>query len=83
MNPTSKKFKSISPKKTNSILVTDGDIMYAIKSWKRLLKDTNVIQECYDRKFFKKPSEVKRLNRQLAEYNQEKVSNNEQESPFN
>ena len=72
MNPNSKKFKTISPSRLNSVLVFDGDVSYAIKAWKSLLKNNNAIQECYDRKFFKKPSEKRRLKNQFAKYIQTK-----------
>jgi ribosomal protein S21 len=71
MNPTSKKFKAISSGQTNSVVV-DNDLSYALKVWKRLLKDTNVMQECYDRKFYRKPSEIRRLRSNLAKYTQHK-----------
>lgn len=72
MNLSSKKFKSINPGSLSSIMVSDNDLPYAIKQWKRTLKDSNVIQECYDRKFYKKPSESKRLLMNTAKYNQYK-----------
>lgn len=71
MNPTSKKFKAINAGVPNSVIV-DNDLSYALKAWKHILKDSNVVQECYDRKFYKKPSEVRRLQNQLAQYNQQK-----------
>ena len=75
MNPTSKKFKSIYPKRLHGVLVNDGDVNYAIKVWKRILKDSNVMGECYDRKYHKKPSQVRREQNQIAKYNQSRSTN--------
>lgn len=71
MNPTSKKFKSINSGRPNSVNV-DGDLNYALKAWKKIVKDANIMQECYDRKFYRKPSERNRLQMQLAVYVQTK-----------
>ena len=81
MNPTSKKFKTINSGHPNSVRV-DGDLNYALKAWKKVLKDTNIMQECYDRKFYKKPSEIRRLQSRLAIYNQSKETENAQRETY-
>lgn len=63
-----KKFKGICPGSLNSVIVEDGDIGYALRQWKKNIKLSGIVQECYDRKFFKKPSTVNRVKRQIAIY---------------
>ena len=78
MNPISKKFKCVNSGRPNSVIV-DGDLAYALKVWKKLLKDSNTMQECYDRKFYRKPSERGRLKMQLAKFIQSKETQQNEE----
>lgn len=70
MNP--KKLRNTIPFKTQSVLVVDNDLGTALKVWKKMLKENNTIEECYDRKFYNKPSRTKRLQNQIAVYLQSK-----------
>ena len=74
MNLNSKKIQAIKPGHLSSICVVDYDLHYALKSWKKMLKDSNIIQECYDRKFFEKKSDKTRKQMEIARYNQYKDS---------
>ena len=77
MNPNSKKIKAINPGYLSSVCV-NNDLTYALKLWKQMLKGNsnhpagNIIQECYDRKFFEKPSLTRRKKLDTAKYNQGK-----------
>ena len=73
MNINSKKFNSIKPGALSSTVVSE-DIHSAIKNWKKQLKDSEIIQDCYDRKFYQKPSTKKRIQLEIARYKQLKES---------
>lgn len=63
-----KKIRSIRQRNISSIEVVDNDLNSAIRIWKRMLKENNTIEECYDRKFFQKPSRKKRDQFLIAQY---------------
>lgn len=67
-----KKINSIVPRRLSSVQVVDNDINFAIKSWKKILKENQTIEGLYERKFYKKPSQRKRLQKQIAVYLQTK-----------
>lgn len=70
MNP--KKIKSVIPGQLNAVQVVDNDISTAIRLWKRMLKDNKVVEDCFSRKYFEKPS-IRRRNEILsAKYIQSK-----------
>ena len=48
-----------------------GDIGFAIRFWKRALKDAGTLQELKDRKFFKKKSDKRREQMDNAKYFQQ------------
>lgn len=73
MNIKSRQFNTIIPGRPNSI-ATDGDIHFALRLWKKQLKDNLIIADCYDRKFFQTPSSVKRKKMDSAKYKQKKES---------
>lgn len=75
MNLNSKKFRAIKPGKMMSSNVGPGELNQAIQNWKNQLKSANVLQECYDRKFYVKPSVTNKLKMDNAKYKQNKVSN--------
>ena len=72
MNIKTKQFNAIITGCPNSIAVS-GDLNFALRKWKKNLKDNNIIEDQFDRKFYDKPSVVKRKQNQIAEYNQSKV----------
>jgi len=67
-----KKLKSVVPGRMNSVQVVDQDLSTALKVWKRMLKENNTIEDCYDRKFYKKPSQIRRLELNTARFLQSK-----------
>jgi ribosomal protein S21 len=71
MNIKTKQFNSIYPGSPNSITV-NNDLNYALRKWKKNLKDGNIIEDLFERKFYEKPSVTKRKQQKLAEYNQRK-----------
>lgn len=71
MNVKSKQFNSIIPGRLNAIEV-NYDIQFALRKFKKMQKDSNVIIECYDRKFFNKKSNVRRKQLEIAKYLQSK-----------
>ena len=55
-----------------------GDIGFAIRFWKRALKDAGTLQELKERRFFKKKSDKKREQIAKAKYHQKMESLREQ-----
>ena len=66
-----KQIEAILPGRLNAILV-NGDITFALKRFKRMQKDSNVILECYERKFYVKPSVAHRKKMDVAKFKQSK-----------
>ena len=54
-----KKVKQINQNNLNGVNVVDGDLNSALRTFKRIIKDNNIIKECGDRKYYKKPSVIK------------------------
>lgn len=71
MHLSSKKFKSTQPGSLTSIVV-NGDMGFAMRQWKKMQKDSKIIVECFERKFYQKPSDKKRKMMEIARYNQSK-----------
>lgn len=76
MNLKSKQINSIIPGKPNSIEV-NGDVTFALRQYKKMQKQSNVIVELYERKFFAKKSDVRRKEVEIARYKQSRESNSE------
>lgn len=74
MNLTSKKFQGIIPGTPNAVKVNNGDISTALRVWKRQQKDSNIVQELFDKKYYKKKSVKRREQVELAKYFQKKES---------
>lgn len=72
MHLNSKKFQSITPGKPQSVKVRGGDIFTALRIWKKQQELSNVVQDLFDRKFYKKKSVIRREQLSLAKYNQQK-----------
>ena len=47
-----------------------GDVSFAIRFWKRAMKDAGTLQELKDRRFFEKKSDKKRKQVAAAKYHQ-------------
>lgn len=77
MHLTSKKFQGIVPGNPQSIKVNGGDLSTALRIWKKQQKDSNIVQELFDRKYYKKKSVHKREQMSTAKYNQQKESKHE------
>lgn len=65
-----KKIKTLAKARPNSVHVVDGDISYAIRAWKKVLKDNNAVTECHQRTYYVKPSDRKRIQKETAKYRQ-------------
>lgn len=76
MNLKSKQFQSIVPGNLNSINVND-DLTFALRRYKKMQKDSKVVVELFDRKFYDKPSVHKKKKMDNAKYNQTRESQNE------
>ena len=72
MNLKSKQFNSIQPGSPSSVCVSN-DLNFALRKWKKNIKDSKLIEEQFDRKYYVKPSVTKKAQRELARYNQSKV----------
>lgn len=72
-----KKIKTLAKARPNSVHVVDGDISYAIRAWKKVLKDNNAVTECHQRTHYVKPSDRKRIQKETAKYIQQKASSDE------
>tara|TARA_R110000868_G_scaffold217359_1_gene467428 strand:+ start:1138 stop:1392 length:255 start_codon:yes stop_codon:yes gene_type:complete len=72
MHLTSKKFQGTVPGRPQAVKVNGGDISTALKIWKRQQKDSNIVQELFDKKYFKNKSVQRREQLELARYNQQK-----------
>jgi len=77
MNVTSKKVQGIVPGTPNAIRVNNGDLSTALKLWKRQQKDSNIVHELLDKKYYKKKSVIRREQRAMAKYNQRRDSENQ------
>lgn len=73
MHLESKKFQCTVPGRPMSSSTQNIGIDYAIRNWKKLLKDNSIIEGCYDEKFYVKPSDRKRKQLEIAKYKQSKV----------
>lgn len=73
-----KKFQDIAPGRLYGATVVDNDINRAIRKWKKVLKDSNIIQEVFDRREYIQDSKKKRKILQTAQYKQRKEHENNQ-----
>jgi ribosomal protein S21 len=55
-------------------IVHEGDLNAAIRHWKQNLKNSNIINELYDRKHFTKKSDLRRLTINHAKFIESKKS---------
>ena len=50
----------------NGVKVINGNVEAAIRKWKRLMKDSGVMEEIRNRKEYKKPTTIRREKRNAA-----------------
>ena len=73
MNKKQKQHQSIIPGNPTAVNVTGTqreDLAFALKMWKRKVKDSGVLESIKERKTFTKPSVAKRAERIDAAYRQ-------------
>lgn len=70
MNKKQKHHQSILPGSTSGAKVINKDINFALRIWKKKLKESNVLNSIKDRKEFLKPSVIKRNKLNNAIYMQ-------------
>lgn len=68
-----KQIESIIPGQLSSIVV-NGDLASALRQYKKMQKQSNIIVELYDRKFYTKKSVSNRKQLALAKFLQQKES---------
>lgn len=62
-----KQINTIVPGSMNSFKVTE-DLNFALRLWKKALKENNIVQELHERKFYTKPSTIKKRQKDSAKY---------------
>jgi small subunit ribosomal protein S21 len=67
-----KQFYAIVPGHPNAVNVQEGDLVGALRVWKRNVKDSGLLQELHTRKEYEKPSVARRKARQRAVYRQKR-----------
>lgn len=70
MSKQTKELLSIVPGSPIGAQVVDGDLSYAIRVWKRSLKNDGRLKEIYERQEYVKPSARRRKTKQTAIYRQ-------------
>lgn len=76
MNKKQKAHQSVIPGNGLATQVVESDISYALKTWKRKVKQSGILDELKDRKEFEKPSVSRRrqlirakfINKKQQEY---------------
>jgi|TARA_A100001391_G_scaffold133838_1_gene92836 ribosomal protein S21 len=68
MNKKHKIWQSHIPAQPLGASVVKGDIGFAIRFWKRALKDAGTLQELRERRYFKKKSSKRREQLDSAKY---------------
>ena len=72
-----RKLQVITPGVSLGVQVVDGELHYALKEFKRLIKESNKIQEVYEKRYYTKPSVSKRKMLDNAKFLQKNKSNKE------
>lgn len=70
MHTESKKFKATIPGRPGSIAV-NGDIANALRIFKRQTKQSNILLECSERRWYTPPSKTKRVQNERAKHIQQ------------
>ena len=71
MNKKQKQHQTIVPGNAlavNVVGTTREDLAYALKTWKRKVKDSNVLETVKDRKEYIKPTMTRKIQKQKAVY---------------
>jgi len=68
MNKKQKDHQSIVPGNSLAVNVINGDIVYALKTWKQKLKQSNKINRLTELREFEKPSVIKRREKLRAKF---------------
>lgn len=71
MNKKQKYHQSILPGTTSGSKVVNRDINFALRMWKKKLKESDVLNDVKSRKEFIKPSATKRMQMNNAVYMQQ------------
>ncbi len=69
MNIKSKQFNALVQGSPYSVAV-NGDLTFALRQWKKILKDNKVIEKLSDNRAFQKKSDRIRIRNERATYNQ-------------
>ena len=77
MNKKQKEHLSVIPGHGSAAAVVNGDINFALSMWKRQLKEQNTINVLKSNKEYKKPTTVRREQRNNAIYYEKIKSMNE------
>ena len=70
MNKHQKQHQSILPGNATAVNVVNQDLGFALRTWKRKVKNTGVLEKTKDNKEFIKPSVKRRQQRQAAQFMQ-------------
>lgn len=73
MSKRKREFLSIAPGAPLGATVVEGELNYAIQTWKRKVKDSGILKEVFNRREFMKPSVKRRRVKLDAIYKQSKV----------
>jgi small subunit ribosomal protein S21 len=71
MNKHQKQHKSIVPGNANAVSVVDRDLNFALRTFKRKMKDSNILDRIKSNKTFIKPSIKRRDQLNRAKYIQQ------------
>lgn len=74
MSKKKKEFLSIVPGSPTGAEVVNGDLKYAIRKWKKRLKDSGTMRSVYENQEYTKPSTQRRKIKLDAIYKQRKIS---------
>lgn len=69
-----KELKSILPGSSIGVHVIDGDIAFALRQFKKRIKQTRIMKEVYDRKTYTKPSILRKQQKQSAVHKQRMIT---------
>jgi ribosomal protein S21 len=70
MNKKQKQHQTIVPGNPTAVKVVNQDLGFAMRTWKRKVKATEVLEKTKDRKEFIKPSVKRRKQKQAAQFMQ-------------
>lgn len=71
MNKQQKFHQSILPGHSNGAAVVQGDVGFAIRMWKKKVKDSDILTKVKDNREFVKPSVTQRIAKNKAKFIQQ------------